>query len=126
MRFALKARWGFVAGAVALTLVCGAVASRLGSEFIPNLNEGDIAVQALRIPATGLTQSVEFQKQVEQRLLHLPVRGGEQARGQVLLQRCVAAFDAPDAEGRGAIRVNGAMVERLHLEQAKALLARAD
>ena len=38
----------------------------------------------------------------------------------------VAAFDAPDAEGRGAIRVNGAMVERLHLEQAKALLARAD
>ena len=38
----------------------------------------------------------------------------------------VAAFDAPDAEGRGAIRVNGAMVERLHLEQAKVLLARAD
>jgi len=37
----------------------------------------------------------------------------------------VAAFDAPDAEGRGAIRVNGAMVERLHVEQAKALLARA-
>jgi cobalt-zinc-cadmium resistance protein CzcA len=72
LRFALKARWGFVAGAVALTLVCGAVASRLGSEFIPNLNEGDIAVQALRIPATGLTQSVEFQKQVEQRLLQFP------------------------------------------------------
>ena len=41
-------------------------------------------------------------------------------------QAIVAAFDAPDAEGRGAIRVNGAMVERLHLEQAKALLARAD
>ena len=38
----------------------------------------------------------------------------------------VAAFDAPDAEGRGAIRVNGAMVERLHLEQARALLARVD
>lgn len=38
----------------------------------------------------------------------------------------VAAFDAPGAEGQGAIRVNGAMVERLHLEQAKALLARAD
>ena len=37
----------------------------------------------------------------------------------------VAAFDGPDADGRGAIRVNGAMVERLHLEQAKALLARA-
>jgi len=38
----------------------------------------------------------------------------------------VAAFAAPDAQGRSAIRVNGAMVERLHLEQAKTLLARAD
>lgn len=37
----------------------------------------------------------------------------------------VAAFAAPDASGRGAIRVDGAMVERLHLEQAQALLDRA-
>ena len=37
----------------------------------------------------------------------------------------VAAFATPDAEGQGAIRVDGAMVERLHLEQAQALLARA-
>jgi citrate lyase subunit beta/citryl-CoA lyase len=37
----------------------------------------------------------------------------------------VAGFAAPDAEGRGAIRVNGAMVERLHLDQARALLDRA-
>ena len=37
----------------------------------------------------------------------------------------VAAFAQPDAEGQGAIRVDGAMVERLHLGQAKALLARA-
>ena len=35
----------------------------------------------------------------------------------------VAAFDAPEAVGKGAIRVEGEMVERLHLEQAKALLA---
>ncbi|HRO31913.1 MAG TPA: CoA ester lyase [Brevundimonas sp.] len=35
----------------------------------------------------------------------------------------VAAFDAPEAAGKGAIRVQGEMVERLHLEQAKALLA---
>ncbi|WP_396594152.1 HpcH/HpaI aldolase/citrate lyase family protein [Brevundimonas sp. R86498] len=37
----------------------------------------------------------------------------------------VAAFEAPEAEGQGAIRVSGAMVERLHLTRAKALLARA-
>ncbi|PZT94683.1 MAG: CoA ester lyase [Brevundimonas sp.] len=38
----------------------------------------------------------------------------------------VAAFAAPEAKGQGAIRVNGAMVERLHLDQAQALLARAE
>ncbi|WEK38619.1 MAG: CoA ester lyase [Candidatus Brevundimonas colombiensis] len=38
----------------------------------------------------------------------------------------VAAFAAPEAQGQGAIRVGGAMVERLHLEQAKTLLAQAD
>ncbi|RZT36606.1 CusA/CzcA family heavy metal efflux RND transporter [Cupriavidus agavae] len=42
-----------------------AVATRLGSEFIPNLNEGDMAIQALRIPATSLSQSVEMQKTLE-------------------------------------------------------------
>ena len=45
-----------------------AVASRLGSEFVPNLDEGDFAVQALRIPGTSLTQSVEMQQQLETRL----------------------------------------------------------
>ncbi|SHL97031.1 efflux RND transporter permease subunit [Rhizobacter sp. OV335] len=45
-----------------------AVAGRLGSEFVPNLDEGDFAVQALRIPGTSLTQSVEMQQQLEARL----------------------------------------------------------
>jgi cobalt-zinc-cadmium resistance protein CzcA len=45
-------------------LLCGAVATRLGSEFVPNLNEGDFAIQALRIPGTSLTQSVEMQRQL--------------------------------------------------------------
>jgi citrate lyase subunit beta/citryl-CoA lyase len=40
-------------------------------------------------------------------------------------QAIVAAFAAPEAEGRGAIRVGGAMLERLHLDQARALLDRA-
>lgn len=37
----------------------------------------------------------------------------------------VAAFEAPDAEGRGAIRLNGEMVERLHLAEAERVLALA-
>ncbi|MGX6571258.1 efflux RND transporter permease subunit [Cupriavidus necator] len=49
-------------------ILCLAVASRLGSEFVPNLNEGDIAIQALRIPGTSLSQSVEMQQQLESNL----------------------------------------------------------
>ena len=51
-----------------LVLFCAAVGTRLGSEFVPNLNEGDFAIQALRIPGTSLTQSVEMQKQLEAHL----------------------------------------------------------
>ena len=54
--------------AVVAVVFSGAVASRLGSEFVPNLNEGDFAIQALRIPGTSLTQSVEMQKQLESAL----------------------------------------------------------
>jgi len=49
-------------------LLSGLVATRLGSEFIPSLNEGDFSVQALRIPGTSLTQSVAMQQQIETRL----------------------------------------------------------
>ncbi|MDT8999707.1 CusA/CzcA family heavy metal efflux RND transporter [Paucibacter sp. APW11] len=55
--------------AAVLVVFCAAVASRLGSEFVPHLNEGDFAIQALRIPGTSLTQSVEMQKQLETQLM---------------------------------------------------------
>jgi cobalt-zinc-cadmium resistance protein CzcA len=58
-----------LAGAVALVLLAGLLAARLGSEFVPSLNEGDIAMQALRMPGTSLTQSIAMQQQVERRLL---------------------------------------------------------
>src|SRR6185369_15255650 len=48
------------------------MASRLGSEFIPSLDEGDLAVQALRIPGTSLTQSLEMQFQLERALKDVP------------------------------------------------------
>ena len=52
-------------GVLAVLLLSGVLATRLGSEFVPSLNEGDIAIQALRIPGTSLTQSLEMQKQIE-------------------------------------------------------------
>ncbi len=57
-----------VTGAVVLVALSGLLAIRLGSEFVPSLNEGDFAIQALRIPGTSLTQSLEMQKQIERGL----------------------------------------------------------
>ncbi|NTS77198.1 CusA/CzcA family heavy metal efflux RND transporter [Catenovulum sp. SM1970] len=71
LSLALKARWIVVTAAVALVLSTGYMGAKLGSEFIPNLDEGDIAMHALRIPGTSLSQSVEMQKSVEQAINQL-------------------------------------------------------
>ncbi|WMN16880.1 CusA/CzcA family heavy metal efflux RND transporter [Pseudomonas piscis] len=47
----------------------GLLASRMGSEFIPSLSEGDLALQALRVPGTSLSQSVDMQQRLEKTLL---------------------------------------------------------
>ena len=72
LQAALRLRLPVVAGAAALTVLCGLLATRLGSEFIPNLDEGDVVVQALRVPGTSLGQSVEMQKTLEAALTRLP------------------------------------------------------
>ena len=69
---ALRLRLAFLAGAVVFVVLCGWLATRLGSEFIPSLDEGDLAVQALRIPGTSLTQSLEMQFHLERALADIP------------------------------------------------------
>ena len=59
-------------GAGALVIVSGLAASRMGGEFIPSLDEGDAAIQALRVPGTSLTQSIEMQEALEKRILQVP------------------------------------------------------
>jgi heavy metal efflux system protein len=70
--FALQHRLPALGSAAALVVLCGWLATRMGSEFIPNLDEGDLAVQALRIPGTSLSQSLEMQFQVEKALREIP------------------------------------------------------
>ena len=66
----VMARRPWVFGLAVLTIVAsGVVASRMGSEFIPSLSEGDFAQQALRVPGTSLTQSVQMQQQLEKTLM---------------------------------------------------------
>jgi len=72
LELALKRRVSIVVIAIALVVGSGLLASRMGSEFIPNLDEGDIALHALRIPGTSLTQAVHMQEALEKRLRHIP------------------------------------------------------
>ncbi len=72
LKAALKFRVPVLVSAILFVLGCGWLATRMGAEFIPNLDEGDVAIQALRIPGTSLTQSLEMQFQLERAILELP------------------------------------------------------
>ncbi|KTC68450.1 HelA protein, partial [Legionella bozemanae] len=58
--------------AVVLVVLSLFIASRMGGEFIPSLDEGDIAMHAMRIPGTSLTQAIAMQDLVEQRVKQFP------------------------------------------------------
>ncbi|MES1945302.1 cobalt-zinc-cadmium resistance protein CzcA [Salinisphaera sp. PC39] len=68
LRAALAARIPVVLAALLLIVGTGWLATRLGTEFVPQLDEGDIAMHALRVPGTSLTQSVAMQHDLERRL----------------------------------------------------------
>jgi cobalt-zinc-cadmium resistance protein CzcA len=72
LRFALRYRWTVMSGAIGLVVLSGFGATRLGLEFVPNLDEGDVAMHALRIPGTSLQQSILQQTQLEERLRAVP------------------------------------------------------
>ena len=72
LEWALRMRVAVIAVAVALVALAGFAASRMGSEFIPNLDEGDIALHALRIPGTSLSQAILMQESLEKRIRQLP------------------------------------------------------
>ena len=72
LAWALRRRMAVMAGAAALVVLSGLLATRLGSEFIPNLDEGDIVIQSIRIPGTSLTQAIGMQESLERTLAGFP------------------------------------------------------
>ena len=70
--WALKLRLPVLGAAIAFVLFSAWLATRMGTEFIPNLDEGDVAIQALRIPGTSLSQSLDMQFQLERAVLQIP------------------------------------------------------
>ena len=72
LRWVLAARWAVIAAAVVLVGLCGFLASRMGAEFIPQLNEGDVVVLVNRIPGIGLEEAVRMQRQMNVELAKHP------------------------------------------------------
>ncbi|TAP40851.1 CusA/CzcA family heavy metal efflux RND transporter [Alteromonas sp. KUL49] len=65
LHFALKMRWAVVIVASVLVATSLWIGTKLGTEFVPQLNEGDIALHAMRIPGTGIEQAISMQKLLE-------------------------------------------------------------
>ena len=70
--YALRNARKMALGGLLLVILSGIGASRMGAEFIPSLDEGDIALHALRIPGTSLSQAIDMQKTLEARIKQFP------------------------------------------------------
>jgi len=72
LKAAIAGRFVVVVVAVGLIIGGAVLAQKLGTEFIPSLDEGDIALHALRIPGTGLEQAIGMQSMLEARIKQFP------------------------------------------------------
>jgi cobalt-zinc-cadmium resistance protein CzcA len=72
LRLALRLRWVTVIAAIVAFGLSLLLFTRLGQEFVPTLDEQDIAMHAMRIPSTSITQSTEMQLDVERTLSQFP------------------------------------------------------
>ncbi|MGQ0589780.1 MAG: efflux RND transporter permease subunit [Sphingosinicella sp.] len=72
LRRVIRRPWPWIGAGVGTFVAAGLLFMTLGQEFIPQLDEGDLSVQAIRIPSTSLDQSLEMQRRVERAISSLP------------------------------------------------------
>ncbi len=72
LRQSVRWRWAVVCVAALGWIGSGVLFTRLGQEFVPTLDEKDIAMHAMRIPSTGISQSQSMQFEVERAVSELP------------------------------------------------------
>ena len=72
VRKAIARPWPVIGTGVGIFAIAAVIFGFLGSEFTPQLDERDIAVQSLRIPSTSLERSLAMQRRVENRLEEFP------------------------------------------------------
>jgi cobalt-zinc-cadmium resistance protein CzcA len=68
LQLALKYRRLVVGTAIVIVVVSAVAATRMGSEFIPPLDEGDVAIHTMRVPDVSLSQAIELQSILEKTL----------------------------------------------------------
>ncbi len=72
LSFALRRKAMILSGAVALLAVAGLLFTRLGSEFIPTLDEGDLVVQPIRVRTVDADETVKLVTAAERKVLEVP------------------------------------------------------
>ncbi|MFZ4467731.1 MAG: efflux RND transporter permease subunit [Pirellula sp.] len=72
LRFSMKHPLGMFLAAIGIFAISVLLARQFGREFVPKLDEGDIAIQATRLPSVSLETSVELTKAMERSLLRFP------------------------------------------------------
>ena len=72
LNFALKRRAVIVGGAVGLLAISGLVFKGLGAEFIPQLDEGSVIVQPIRLRTVDAKETERLVMQVERKMLEIP------------------------------------------------------
>ena len=72
LQFAMSKPGWMCSGALGLFAISVAITASLGIEFVPKLDEGDLAIQVTRLPSVSLETSIEMTKKVERCLLKFP------------------------------------------------------
>lgn len=70
--FALSRRGVVTGAAVAVLAVAGLVGGRLGSEFVPQLDEGSIVIQPVRVRTVDVAQTIKLVTAYERKVLEVP------------------------------------------------------
>lgn len=72
LRRVIDRPWPWIGAGIGTFVAAGLLFLTLGQEFIPQLDEGDLSVQAIRVPSTSLDQSLDMQRRVERAISSLP------------------------------------------------------
>lgn len=72
LNFTLRYRWVTIALSMVLVVLSGFWAASLGSEFLPKLEEGALAINAVRLPGVSLPEAVKMTNSLERALREFP------------------------------------------------------